>query len=128
MSKTMSKKIVDLGLQLVNEEIDNVLDIYPDQNCKKAFANPELRQKLIDYVMGGIPEAYIYDQDTPKETVKDKFPYRSLELRLRVEKYVHWGIDYIMETNSGIRSQSMTTQARIDYRTWESMNGFVPVF
>ncbi|HBL15169.1 MAG TPA: hypothetical protein DD379_28020 [Cyanobacteria bacterium UBA11162] len=128
MSKTMSKMIVDLGLQLVNEEIDNALDIYPDDACKKAFANPELRQKLIDYVMGGIPEAYMYDEDAPKRAVKAKFPYRSLELRLRVEKYVHWGIEYILETHSDSVNHPMASQAPLTYIPWDSINYSLPVF
>ncbi|HBB34090.1 MAG TPA: hypothetical protein DDZ80_08030 [Cyanobacteria bacterium UBA8803] len=127
MSQTMSKTIVDLGLQLVNEEIDNALELYPDDACKKVFALPELRQKLVDYVMGGIPDAYL-SGNVSNRPIKTKFPYRSLELRLRVEEYVHWGIEYILKTHAHLLNQSSQPQAQLSYIPWEYNNCFAPVF
>jgi hypothetical protein len=100
MLKTISQKTEDLKLALINEEIDNALELYPDEPYKKVFAIPELRQKLIDYVTKGIQEVYPVIQTTQNLPVKTKFPYRSLELRLHIENYVHWGIEYILEVNS----------------------------
>ncbi|MBE9125963.1 hypothetical protein IQ258_07255 [Coleofasciculus sp. LEGE 07081] len=108
----MSKRIVDLGLRLVNEEIDTALELYPDESYKKAFAIPELRQRLVDYVMAGIPEAYICNPDTPNPS---KFPYHSLELRLRVEQYVHWGIEYILETHADLGEGTLPKIAHSSY-------------
>lgn len=112
MSKTMSKRIVDLGLRLVNEEIDTALELYPDETYKEAFAIPELRQRLIDYVMAGIPEAYICNPNTPNRA---KFPYHSLELRLRVEQYVHWGIEYIRETHADLWKDAFPKKTHSSY-------------
>ncbi|MEW6495264.1 MAG: hypothetical protein AB1589_22525 [Cyanobacteriota bacterium] len=100
MSTTMSREIENLGLVVVNEEIDNALDLYPDEPYKQAFANPELRQKLVDYVMSGIRGLYPVLENKSSLPVKIKFPYRSLELRLHIENYVHWGIEYLLEVKS----------------------------
>ena len=113
MSQTISPKIVDLGLQVVNEEIDYALAVYPDESGKKVFANPDFRQKLIDYVMGSIPEIYFQSKDALNRAVKTRFPSASLELRLRIEKYVHWGIEYILATHGDVLSQNLTPKPQL---------------
>lgn len=100
MSTTMSKGSENLGIVVVNEEIENALELYPDEPYKRAFANPELRQKLVNYVMSGIQGIYPVHAKTPSLPARTKFPYRSLELRLHIESYVHWGIEYLLEANS----------------------------
>ncbi len=115
MLKTISQKTEDLKLALINEEIDNALELYPDEPYKKVFAIPELRQKLIDYVTKGIQEVYPVIKTTQNLPVKTKFPYRSLELRLHIENYVHWGIEYILEVNSNRVSHSLAQEAKPVY-------------
>jgi hypothetical protein len=100
MSTAMSKESGNVGLVVVNEEIESALDLYPDELYKQAFANPELRQKLIDYVMTGIQGIYPYLEHRQGLPTKTKFPYRSLELRLHIENYVHWGIEQLLGVNS----------------------------
>ncbi len=109
MSTTISPKIVDLGLQVVSEEIDNALAIYPDESCQKILTVPDLHQKLIDYVMGAIPETYFRTKDGMNRAFKTRFPSHSLELRLRIEKYVHWGIEYILATHPEMVNQNLTS-------------------
>jgi hypothetical protein len=113
MSQTISPKIVDLGLQVVNEEIDHALAVYPDESGKKVFANLDFRQKLIDYVMGAIPETYFRSKDSLNRAVTIRFPSNSLELRLRIEKYVHWGIEYILATHSDVQNQNLTPKPQL---------------
>ncbi len=99
MLTTMFKGSENLGLMVVNEEIENALDLYPDEPYKQAFANPELRQKLVHYVLSGIQTIHPVQAKMHTVPVKTKFPYRSLELRLHIENYVHWGIEYLLEAN-----------------------------
>lgn len=47
----MSKTIANLTLPVVVQEIAKVLGIYTDHPYQKAFSIPELRQKLIVYVL-----------------------------------------------------------------------------
>jgi hypothetical protein len=111
----MQTKVVNLGMEIVNEEIEQALELYPDEPYKKAFASPELRQKLISYVMNKIQEAYSCVEKTPNRPQKLKFPYRSLELRLHIENYVHRGIDRILQVNSNLARHSFTQDAQPDY-------------
>lgn len=115
MLKTMSKESENLGLVVVNEEIENALELYPDEPCKKAFANPELRQKLVNYVMSGIQGIYPILVNKPSFPAKNKFPYRSLELRLHIENYVHWGIEYLLAANTNWVGHLTTQEAQPSY-------------
>lgn len=99
MSTAMSKENENLGFVVVNEEIENALDLYPEEPYKRAFANPELRQKLVNYVMNGIQGIYPALEHKSSLPAKPRFPYRSLELRLHIESYVHWGIEYLIDAN-----------------------------
>ncbi|AFZ17746.1 hypothetical protein [Allocoleopsis franciscana] len=115
MSSPMSKESENLGILVINEEIANALDLYPDDPYKQAFANPELRQKLVNYVMSGIQGLYpvlAHQQGWP---VKTKFPYRSLELRLHIENYVHWGIEHLLAANSDWLVRFRTQDAQPSY-------------
>ena len=47
----MSKTIANLTLPVVVQEIEKVLGTYTDHPYQKAFSMPELRQKLIVYVL-----------------------------------------------------------------------------
>jgi hypothetical protein len=111
----MQTKVVSLGMEIVNEEIEHALELYPDEPYKEAFASPELRQKLISYVMNKIQEAYSGIENMPNRPAKPKFPYRSLELRLRIESYVHKGIDGILQVNSNLVRHSFTQDDQPDY-------------
>lgn len=112
MSVAMSAEIGNLGLLVVNEEIDNALELYPDNPYKMAFANPELRQKLVNYVASGLRAIYPALGNKHSLPVKTRFPYRSLELRLHVENYVHWGIEHLLEINSNSVDYLITQEAQ----------------
>jgi hypothetical protein len=111
----MSQKAVNLGLELVNEEIDNALELYPEEPYHEIFAIPELRQKLINYVMSGLQGLFSVTEDKQNRLTKSRLPYRSIELRLRVENYVHWGIEYILETNPDYISHTIAQEALPGY-------------
>lgn len=111
----MSQKTVNLGLELVNEEIDNALELYPEEPYRTIFANPEQRQKLINYVMSGLQGFFPPTEDKPIRPAQEKIPYRSLELRLHVENYVHWGIEYILETNPDSIGHAIAQEALPGY-------------
>lgn len=115
MSSPMSKESENLGIVVINEEITNALELYPDEPYKQAFANPELRQKLVDYVMSGIQGLYPVFANQQGWPVKTKFPYRSLELRLHIENYVHWGIEHLLATNSDWLVRFRTQDAQPNY-------------
>lgn len=126
MSKSLSKAFVDLGLQLVNEEIENALAVYGDELYSGLFAQPDVRQRLVDYVMAAIPEVYTQANPTANGSVPTKIPYHSLELRLRVETYAHWGIEYILHTQSDWHPPSSLPNAQFYTLPWNSTHLFAP--
>ena len=128
MSKSLSKAVVDLGLRLVNEEIDNALAVYGDELYNELFAQPDVRQRLVDYVMAAIPEAYTQAKKTTNGSVSTKIPYHSLELRLRVETYAHWGIEYLLHTQSDWHPPSSLTNAQFYTLPWSHTYLFAPAF
>jgi len=128
MSKSLSKAVVDLGLQLVNEEIDNALAVYGDEPYNELFAQPDVRQRLVDYVMAAIPETYTQVNTTANGSVPTKIPYHSLELRLRVEIYAHWGIEYILHTQSDWHPPASLPNTQFYTLPWNYTHLFAPAF
>lgn len=90
-------KLVNLKLQVIEEEIENALEHYSGNLYKTAFAIPELRQKLIFHVLRKFPGYCLVLEDTAKLLIKHQFSYRSLELRLQLENYIHQGMYQIIQ-------------------------------
>lgn len=86
-------KLIDLKLQAVEEELDNYLEVHRDRISRSISTNPNLRQKLIDYVMCKVPGYCIILEDSEKISVKKEgFSYQSTVLRLKLETYIQQGI------------------------------------
>jgi hypothetical protein len=91
----MDDNTVIQAVRVVSEEIAIALEQYPDFPYKETFANGELRQELMAYVLRRLA-VFSKDGDGTAQTLSPpKFPYRSLELRLRVEAYIHRGIQQL---------------------------------
>lgn len=91
----MDRKIVSQVVRVVSEEIEIALEQYSDFPYKEAFANSEMREELIAYVLGRLAVFSRDGDETNKTLSPPKFPYRSLELRLRIEAHIHRGIQQI---------------------------------
>lgn len=107
----MSKILVDLTLQLVNEEIENTLDDYPNFPYKQAFSKPKLRQQLTTYVLKEIPCNYIVN-NRKEELLIQPEPYSFWELPLRIKPHIHQGIQHILQENSDWVSHSITQEVQ----------------
>jgi hypothetical protein len=92
----MDIKIVSQVVRVVSEEIEIALEQYPDLPYKEAFANSEMREELIAYVLGRLAVFSRDGGETNKTRYSPKFPYRSLELRLRIEAHIHRGIQQLL--------------------------------
>ncbi|MGD2181580.1 hypothetical protein [Lusitaniella coriacea] len=81
------------------EEIDNAIYSYDLTDCRNYFSifdifpTSELRRKLLEYA-----ESRVKDISANLQT--DKLPYRSLEMRLYIERDLHKGISRILQTHS----------------------------
>ncbi len=91
----MDDTIVIQAVRVVSEEIEIALEQYPDFPYKEALANSEMRQELMAYVLRRLGVFYRDGDQTNRNLTPHKFPYRSLELRLRIEGHIHKGIQQL---------------------------------
>ena len=95
----MAKVIVNLTLPVVKEEIDCLLETYPDQSYRRTFANPDLCQELIAYVLSRVPNFYTVVEAEEQASLKRTRLNRSLEQRIKIETVIHQGIQQILQTS-----------------------------
>lgn len=93
----MPLSLANLALQLVLNTLDRVLVTYPRFPHQQAFAVPELRQRLIAYVLNHIPSCYVSvdglaGRDVP-ETTYAEYAGEQTEI---VELFTRIGIDEIL--------------------------------
>lgn len=55
---SMTKTLVNLTTPVVLAEIEEVLSNYPDYPYHKVFANPDMRQELVAYVLTRVQSIY----------------------------------------------------------------------
>lgn len=96
----MSAAIINLTEIVVSEEIGNVLSTYPDHPYQQAFAHPEMRQKLMAYILSKIPNQYMAIEEEELLRNKDNLSNKCLARRLQIESLVHQGIDQLLEIDA----------------------------
>lgn len=110
----MSYQLTNSTLPIILEEIENVLAESPNCPYRAAFTLPELREKLIDYVLSQIP--HYYTIESSKSSIKQlRPPFRLLEQRLQLENLIRKGIFELIGENTDRQTFSF-------YRTEESNN------
>jgi hypothetical protein len=92
---------LDLESQLIAEEIDNILENYPEELTQEILGISEFRAKIIAYVINRLEQAKIARNEPTRhlKSLKKKVPYRSLELRLAVEQYIIEAITNFLGVN-----------------------------
>lgn len=96
----MFTETINLTNQLVVEEIENVLDTYSHHPYQQAFSIPDLRQKLIAYVLSQVHNLYTVIEDGEEVTVDSKILSSSLAQRLHIEALIRQGIIQILQENA----------------------------
>lgn len=96
----MSKTIVNLTIPMVVSKLEGILDTYPYHPYHQAFSIPELRQKLLSYVMSRIPGQYtvVEESEVPIENLRSLCC--SLEQQQQIEQLIHQGIRKIFQEDS----------------------------
>ncbi len=109
----MSKTIANLTLPVVVQEIEKVLGTYTDHPYQKAFSIPELRQKLIVYVLSWTSNNYaVIEED---ESVINQNVNCCLEQHSEIECLIHQGIHHILEQNSDTVSHQIPEEVDSGY-------------
>lgn len=96
----MTRTIVNLALSVVIREIEDVLDLYPYHPYQQAVSIPELRQRLISYVLSRIPGHYAVVDDGLELAIDTTSLYTSTGERLQIESLIHQGIERILQEDS----------------------------
>jgi hypothetical protein len=101
--------------ELIDEEIENALELYSDEFYKRILAIREFRHQLIVYVLERVESASVDLKGKQHLLSKTKFPYRSLELRLRIEQYIMEGIEQILQINSDALARYIPKDCNLSY-------------
>lgn len=110
----MSKTIANLTLPVVVQEIEKVLGTYTDHPYQKAFSIPELRQKLIVYVLSRTSNNYAVIEEG-ESVIDQKFVNCCLEQHSEIECLIHQGIHHILEQNSDTVSHQIPEEVDSKY-------------
>lgn len=93
----MSLSIVNLTLLDVSAEIENLSAFYPAQIQRKFLANPELRQKLLTYVLHRMNNHYIAQSQDNTPRLPAHILYCSTLEQLEIEELIQQGIYYLIK-------------------------------
>ncbi|MEB3336153.1 MAG: hypothetical protein VKJ46_01735 [Leptolyngbyaceae bacterium] len=92
----MTPGIVNVTVSAIATEVETVLETYPDHPYQQAFAIPELRQKLITYVLNRIPSNYVVTEQRQELLVSlTPLPDASAE-EICPPALVHQGIQQVL--------------------------------
>lgn len=93
----MSYTILNLALPVVNNKIDQLLLDYPVYPYQRAFAAPELRQKLVAYVLSRLPACYITLEASQVCSLESPLKCYSQEQLQHIEGLVEQGIVVLVD-------------------------------
>lgn len=96
----MIQTVANLTPQSVIGEIDSILDTYPYQPYQQAFAIPDLRQELINYVLNSIPYLCNTIEWEKVASVNYQSPRTGVEQKVHLEQIIHQGIYSILQEKS----------------------------
>jgi hypothetical protein len=93
----MTKTLVNLTITLVLKKIENILETYTHHPYQEAFANPDIRQTLVAYILSRVPNQYItLDEAEKPEFFCSESLERSLESTSHIESIIHEGIKKVL--------------------------------
>lgn len=90
----MTKAVVNLTIPMVVEHIETALEDYPHYPYQKAFAIPDLRQKLIAYVLSRVANSYTVSGEGDNSIT---FRNCSSDQQLQIENLAKQGIQDILQ-------------------------------
>jgi hypothetical protein len=84
----------------VLQEIENILEDYPEHPYQAAFSIKELREKLVAHVLRHLPTRYSGLGETQEPTADVKFSYRSKLDRVRLDVLIRGSILHLLRENA----------------------------
>lgn len=96
----MSQITIDLTLPVILQEIDYVLEDYPEYPYQVAFSLEKLRQKLIAYVLSQVPNRYTVVENTQEPRPDSNCLHLPLPQRLHIGMVIRGGILHLLRENA----------------------------
>lgn len=110
----MVSRIINLTLLLVIQEVDEVLEDYPEYPYKIACSIHELRSAIILHVLSQIPNYYTLLEDSQELPLEPKFLYSSKQERIHVQNLIRQRIAEIFQENTDSISEYLPKNRKLD--------------
>jgi hypothetical protein len=95
---------------VVFQEIENVLQEYPEHPYQTAFSIDELRRKLVNHVLSLLPKRNLDVGGSLNPTAEDKSPYRLKQERIHLNVLIRGSIMHILRENADWVSRHLQLQ------------------
>jgi hypothetical protein len=96
----MSQKIINITLVAVIEEIEKILETYPQYPHQEIFTVLALYENLVNYVTSQIPNTYAVIEEQHSSSSKRILPSYSEEELQQIEDLVHCGIRHLLQISN----------------------------
>ncbi|HEY9638529.1 MAG TPA: hypothetical protein V6D14_34415 [Coleofasciculaceae cyanobacterium] len=96
----MSYEIINLTQPLVIQEIENVLEDYPEYPYQVAFSIDEFRQKLIAHVLSHVSSCSTVIENGYKSSKTPNALFPSLSQRLHLNALIRGSILHLLRENA----------------------------
>ncbi len=83
--------------QVLSSKVDSVLSAYPDYPYQTALSNGSVKQLLLEYVESKLKEAMPSLKKSEQWERLPSYLKQFVDLELRLESYIYWGIEYIIQ-------------------------------
>ncbi|MGG6265980.1 hypothetical protein ACQ4M3_18115 [Leptolyngbya sp. AN03gr2] len=93
----MSKTIINVTQHSVEQEIERILDRYPNHPYQHAFAHPDLHQELLVWVLNRVPSLFMAIEES--ETVHPDYAPHCSDQQSCLEYVIRHGIQEILNQN-----------------------------
>ncbi len=93
----MPHEIINLTFLKVLYELENLSSDFPTKIRRKLLTNPELKSKLLAYVLNKVPNRHIVTDSEKVSSISAQFICFSVLEELQIEKSIKQGIYYILE-------------------------------
>lgn len=117
---TMSEKIINLTCLLVIQEVKDILATYPETPYQDAFAQADLRNRLINQVLSQIPDqSYTILKASEQLPKNPRRFYSCIEERMMVEELIHQSIIALLQAQT---KKTLPSSPKENYSAYASMS------
>lgn len=114
----MATTIINLTLLKVSREIEDLLSIYPALTHQKVLTDPDLRQKLLAYVLSRINNHYVAIDTESVSSLSSQSISCSTQEQLKIEELIQQGIYQLVNPENN--RNFPCAPRNINYTYWHS--------